>query len=303
MDDAATMLTIGQLAQRTGLPVRTIRYWSDIGAVPPAGRSGRDHRRYDAAAVARLELVATLRGLGLGLAEVRRVLDRQATVAEVAATHVEALDAQIRTLRLRRAVLATVARRKPGTEEMTLMNKLAKLSAQEREQIIDDFMDEVFADLDADPGLVAHMRRATPDLPDDPSAEQVDAWVELAELVQDPGFRRRIRAMAEQGAQARAANPVTDEEEARTPDFVARVLEHAGPAAEQAGEGAAVLDRILAGTPGDQRRAQLREQLESGTDARAERYWQLIGIINAWPPFPPHVPAFEWMIAALRAHP
>jgi DNA-binding transcriptional MerR regulator len=55
MDDAATMLTIGQLAQRTGLPVRTIRYWSDIGAVPPAGRTGRDHRRYDAAAVARLE--------------------------------------------------------------------------------------------------------------------------------------------------------------------------------------------------------------------------------------------------------
>jgi DNA-binding transcriptional MerR regulator len=120
MDDAATMRTIGQLAQRTGLPVRTIRYWSDIGAVPPAGRTARDHRRYDAAAVARLELVATLRELGLGLAEVRRVLDRQATVAEVAATHVEALDAQIRTLRL---------------------------------------------------------RRATPDLPDDPSPEQVDAWV------------------------------------------------------------------------------------------------------------------------------
>jgi hypothetical protein len=85
-------------------------------------------------------------------------------------------------------------------------------------------------------------------------------------------------------------------------------MEHAGLAAEQglapgSGEAAAVLDRILAGTPGDQRRPQLREQLEAGTDARAERYWQLLGIINGWPPFPPHVPAFEWMIAALRAHP
>ena len=308
MDDATTMLTIGQLAERTGLPVRTIRYWSDIGAVPPAGRTGRDHRRYDAAAVARLELVATLRELGLGLAEVQRVLDRRATVAEVAATHVEALDAQIRTLRLRRAVLATVARRKPGTEEMTLMNKLATLSARERKQIIDDFVDEVFAGLEPEAGLAAHLRRATPDLPDDPSPEQVDAWVELAELVQDPGFRRRIRAMAEQGAQARAADPVTDEEQARTPDFLARVLEHAGPAAGQgvapeSDEGAAVLDRILAGTPGDQRRPQLREQLEAGTDARAERYWQLLGIINGWPSFQPHVPAFEWMITALRAHP
>jgi DNA-binding transcriptional MerR regulator len=308
MDDAATMLTIGQLAQRTGLPVRTIRYWSDIGAVPPAGRTGRDHRRYDAAAVARLELVATLRELGLGLAEVRRVLDRQATVAELAATHVEALDTQIRTLRLRRAVLATVARRKPGTEEMTLMSKLARLSAQEREQIINDFVDEVLAGLEPDAGLAAHLRRGVPDLPDDPSPEQVDAWVELAELVQDPGFRRRIRAMAEQGARARAADPATGADQARTPEFVARVLAHAGPAAEQglapgSDEGAAVLDRILAGTPGDQRRPQLREHLEAGTDARAERYWQLLGIINGWPPFQAHVPAFEWMIAALRAHP
>jgi DNA-binding transcriptional MerR regulator len=307
MDDAAAMLTIGQLAQRTGLPVRTIRYWSDIGAVPPAGRTGRDHRRYDAAAVARLELVATLRELGLGLAEVHRVLDRHATVAEVAATHVEALDTQIRTLRLRRAVLATVARRQPGPEEMTLMNKLATLSARERKQIIDDFVTEVFAGLDPDPGLATRMRRATPDLPDDPSPEQVDAWVELAELVQDPGFRRRIRTLAEQGSRARAADPVPDDAEARTPDFVARVMEHAGPAAghgvpPESDEGGAVLDRILARTPGDQRRPQLLVHLEAGTDARAERYWQLLGIINGWPPFPPHVPAFEWTIAALRAH-
>ena len=89
-------------------------------------------------------------------------------------------------------------------------------------------MDEVFAGLEPDTGLAARLRRGVPDLPDDPSPEQVDAWVELAGLVQDPGFRRRIRAMAEQGARARAADPVTDEEEARTPDFVARVLEHAG---------------------------------------------------------------------------
>ncbi|HEX6452018.1 MAG TPA: MerR family transcriptional regulator [Trebonia sp.] len=46
-----TLLTIGQLARRTGLPVRTIRYWSDIGAAPPAGRSDGGHRLYDTEAV------------------------------------------------------------------------------------------------------------------------------------------------------------------------------------------------------------------------------------------------------------
>jgi hypothetical protein len=42
----------------------------------------------------------------------------------------------------------------------TLMNKLAKLSAQERKQIIGDFAAEVFHGLDPDPGLVAHLRKA-----------------------------------------------------------------------------------------------------------------------------------------------
>jgi DNA-binding transcriptional MerR regulator len=73
-DDGGPLLTIRQLARRTGLPVRTIRYWSDIGAVPPSGRSTGGHRLYDAESVARLELVRTLRELGLGLDEVRGVL-------------------------------------------------------------------------------------------------------------------------------------------------------------------------------------------------------------------------------------
>jgi DNA-binding transcriptional MerR regulator len=322
MDDAA-LFTIGRLAKRTGLPVRTIRYWSDVGAVPPAGRTGSGHRLYDAACVARLELVATLRELGVGLADVRRVLENKTTVAEVAAVHVKALDTQIAALRLRRAVLATAAKRRLGTKEMTLMNKLAKLSAQERKQIIDDFVTEVFHGLEPDPGIAERLRQATPELPDNPSSEQIGAWVELAGLVQDPAFRRRIRAMAEYGAreQARGGGPdrggqdpdrgqdATDRagQDARTADFAGGVVEHAGAARDrgvtpESAEGAEVLDRILVSPRGDQRRADLLAQLEAGTDARAERYWQLLGIINGWPPFPAHVPAFEWMIAALRAH-
>jgi DNA-binding transcriptional MerR regulator len=308
MDDDGALFTIGGLSRRTGLPVRTIRYWSDIGAVPPSGRTASGHRRYDATCVARLELVATLRELGVGLADVRRVLDDQTTVAEVAAVHVEALDAQIAALRLRRAVLASVARRRPGTKEMTLMNKLARLSAQERRQIIDDFVAEVFRGLDPDTAIAGRLRQATPDLPDDPAPEQMDAWVELAGLVQDTVFRRRIREMAEYGARpgSGAARQGPGGQDAA--DFAGRVLEHAGAARErgvapESAEGARVLGRVLAGTPDDRRRPGLLAQLEAGTDARAERYWQLVGIINGWPPFPAHVPAFEWMIAALRAHP
>jgi hypothetical protein len=61
------LLTIGELARRTGLPVRTIRYWSETGVVLEASRSEGGHRLYDPAGLARLELVATLRERGLSL--------------------------------------------------------------------------------------------------------------------------------------------------------------------------------------------------------------------------------------------
>src|SRR3979411_1454779 len=44
------------------------------------------------------------------------------------------------------------------------------------------------------------MRSMTPELPDNPEAEQVEAWVELAELSQDPDFRASVRRMAEHQA-------------------------------------------------------------------------------------------------------
>jgi DNA-binding transcriptional MerR regulator len=77
-------MSIGELARLTGLPVRTFRYYSDIGLAPEADRSPAGCRRYDEAALARIELVRTLRDLGLDLATIRQVLDRQAGLAEVA---------------------------------------------------------------------------------------------------------------------------------------------------------------------------------------------------------------------------
>lgn len=145
MSTSAGLFTIGRLAERCGLPARTIRFWSDAGLVPPAGRSAGGYRLYDAESVARLELVRTLRELGLGLDVVEAVLAKAVTVGEVASAHVTALDAEIRTLRLRRAVLSTVAGRASTIEETLLMHKLAQMSAQERQQIIDDFVQYVVA--------------------------------------------------------------------------------------------------------------------------------------------------------------
>jgi DNA-binding transcriptional MerR regulator len=200
-DDGTGLLTIGRLAGATGLTVRTIRYWSDEGVLPPVARSAGGYRLYDAASVARLELIHTLRELGLGLEDVHHVLAGERTVAEVAATHVAALDAQIRSLKVTRAVLSSVARRGSTAEEMTLLNRLARLSAAERQRIMTEFVAETLHGLDTgdpgDPGIRERMRALAADLVDDPTPEQVDAWVELAEMLQDPGVRAQLRRAVE----------------------------------------------------------------------------------------------------------
>jgi hypothetical protein len=72
--------------------------------------------------------------------------------------------------------------------------------------------------------------------------------------------------------------------------------------AAESAQGAEILNSVLGDTPNGQRRQELLRHLEAFTDPRAERYWQLLGVINGWAPFPPRMPAFEWLIAALRAH-
>ncbi|MES4908928.1 hypothetical protein [Streptomyces sp. NPDC000395] len=83
-----------------------------------------------------MDLVRTLRDLGLDLAVIRQVLDREVSVPEVATAHADALDVQIRTLRLGRAVLRAVAKRGSTPQEVDLMHKLAKLSDEERRRLV-----------------------------------------------------------------------------------------------------------------------------------------------------------------------
>ena len=201
--------SIGELAARTGLPVRTIRFYSDAGVVPEAERSEAGYRLYGPDALARLGLVRALRDLGVDLRTIRRVLEREVSVRDVAAAHAAAIDAQIRVLRGQQAVLQAVARRERDPQELQTMHRLAQLSDDERRRIIDDFLDHIFDGLDVDPAFVARMRSAQPALPDDPSPEQVDAWIELAELVQDAGLPRAHPRDVGGGRRAGAAGRAT----------------------------------------------------------------------------------------------
>ncbi|GGJ46972.1 MerR family transcriptional regulator [Streptomyces brasiliensis] len=298
IDDGTGLFTIGELARATGLTVRTIRYWSDEGVLTPVARSAGGYRLYDAESAARLELIRTLRELGLGLDAVREVLAGETTVAEVAAAHVAALDAQIRSLKVTRAVLSTVAKRGATAEEMTLMNKLARLSAAERRRIVEEFVEEMFHGLDtADPDIRERMRTSALSLPDDPTPEQVDAWVELAELIQDPEFRAQMR----QAAEFNAADRGHETPAGASMWFFKRLVELVGRAREKGiAPEAPEADRVLADLLGTADRAAVLARMKASHNVRLARYRELLASLKGTAA-PAHEEDFAWVVAALEA--
>lgn len=270
------LFSIGELAQRTGLTVKAIRFYADEGIVPPTQRSPAGYRLFDIDALARLELVRTLRELGLDLATVRKVVMREVQLPDVAATHAAALEAQIRTLRLRRAVLTAVARRGSGPEETALMHKLATFSAEERNRLIGEFLDAALPE-----GWEGPRRTMTPELPDDPTPEQVDAWVELAELAMDLGFRESMRRMADHFTPGLRKDPVAEIRDLVAPAMAAGL----SPSDSEYGE-------------------QIRphvDRLRAANDPRRDRYMRLLAIVNGWPPPQDLGPALDWALASVSA--
>ncbi|MFI5659953.1 MerR family transcriptional regulator [Streptomyces sp. NPDC051684] len=303
-----TLYSIGELARRTGLTVKTIRFYSDRGIVAPTDRSPAGYRLYGIDAVARLDLVRTLRELGLDLPTIRKVVDRELSLPEVAAAHAEALAVQIRVLRLQRAVLTAVAERGSTPEETELMHRLAQLSEDERRRLIGDFLDAVFGGLDAAPAFAGVMRSMTPELPDSPETEQIQAWVELAEMSLDPGFRAAVRRMTEGQAAEQARSGLMGPRR----DIAAAVRAQAGPALTAGIDPAsAQADPIVAaftahyaellGRPDDvELRRRLATRLERVNDPRRERYLQLLAVVNGWPAPESLAPVFDWSVKALR---
>ncbi|GGV37553.1 MerR family transcriptional regulator [Actinomadura cremea] len=306
--------TIGEAARLTGLPVSTIRYYSDEGLVPPAGRSSGGYRLYDRRALHLLELVRTLRDLGVDLPTITRVLTGAESFAQVADRQAAALEARIQTLRVRQAVLRHVAAHDADPAAAGRAHRLARLSAEQRRRLVADLVTEATRGLDMEPAFAARLRAMLPDLPDDPTPEQVGAWVELAHLVSDPAFRASVRAAFERHAADRVSgadggDPATWRRAERT------LLDLAGTAladgvAPDSADARPLVARITAAfadahgrDDGPGFRRWLAERIRIGADDRVTRYRTLLAVINGDPPKPDPVPPARWFVAALEAAP
>jgi DNA-binding transcriptional MerR regulator len=310
------LYSIGDVARRTGLSVSAIRFYSDAGVITPTAHTGAGYRRYNIRAVASLELIRTLRELGASLEDIRQLLADEITLPDLAAAHLALVERQLSRFQARRAVLRTIVRQHTATEQVSLMHKLASMSDDDRVQLIEDFWTEVTHGLGIQ-DFIDYLRPWRPRLPEEPTSEQLEAWIELADLVQDAAFRQEVRqyfqdtfAMA---ADERESTPTEDEVEHQV-----AILAEAKAAAEsglpvdspQAQELAGRWVTWWAARTRDQNTADVQRQI-TGADpaphvarhaALLGRYNTLTATINgAPPPEATDAPASTWLHAAVKA--
>ena len=113
-------LKVGELARRTGLTVRTLHHYDEIGLLKPSLKTESGHRLYTAGDVARLQQVLSLRQLGFSLEQVRDCLDRPGFAPlEVIRLHVTRLREQIELQRKLCARLEALAEQFRTVEEVS----------------------------------------------------------------------------------------------------------------------------------------------------------------------------------------
>lgn len=116
-------MTIGQAAQRSGLPPKTIRYYESVGLVGPAARGENKYRAYGHKEIAILRFIGRARGLGFSLHEVEQLLalyrDRNRSSREVkrlALRHIDDLDRKIAELTIIKKALLHLAQKCRGDD-------------------------------------------------------------------------------------------------------------------------------------------------------------------------------------------
>lgn len=114
-------MNIGTVAERSGVPPKTIRYYESIGLIDPAARRPNGYRRYSSIDMRTLNFIKRARSLGFSVDEVRDLLDlwrdktrTSAAVKRLATQHLEALDRKIGEFRMMRAALADLVKRCRG---------------------------------------------------------------------------------------------------------------------------------------------------------------------------------------------
>src|SRR5215213_5164295 len=117
------MFKIGELASRSGVSIRTLHHYDEIGLLSPSHRTGSGHRVYGREEVVRLQQVLSLRQMGFPLDQIRDLLDRRGMgPRRVIELHIERLRASV-------------------ANQQQLIERLESLAAQCESAGVDDYLE------------------------------------------------------------------------------------------------------------------------------------------------------------------
>jgi len=227
----SAMMKVGTLARKTGLTVRTLHYYDEIGLLSPAHRSEAGYRLYSAVDVARLQRITSLRHLGFSLEAIRDCLDQPAfspaRVVQLHLAHVKEKIKQQQQQQQRLEVLAAYLRTAGEVpvdkfiqtiqsitmtdqyytpEQLETLHERAQAIGEERLRRYEAEWQEL---IDA---VRAEMNKGT-----DPASEAVQQlarrWNDLIEAFTggDPGIRQSLNTMYKQEGPAKASRGMVDE--------------------------------------------------------------------------------------------
>lgn len=211
-------LKVGELAARTGVSVRTLHWYEEVGLLEPARRSAAGHRLYGLDEVVRLQQIRSLVQLGFSLDEVGDCLGRpEYSIERVVQMHLARLDESISRQRRLHRRLAAIASRLSAAEEVSVDDFLRTI--EEITMLETYYTPDQLAELERRKGQLGPdgMEKAQQDWADliadvrvemekgsDPESEPVQAlarrWQGLIDAFTggDPGIERSLGGMWDQ---------------------------------------------------------------------------------------------------------
>ena len=302
-----TEFSIGSLASDAGVSVQTLRHYDKIGVLRPTARSRAGYRLYSANDRAKLDVIRTLRELDFDLPTIGRLLAGKATLGEGAALQLRALEHQSRLVRRRMSVLRVFlqANGKLDARRLRQLETLARLGREDHKRFVSDELRRRM-EHNTPPAMRDTITRlAMVELPESPTEEQLDAWLELADLVAEPSFLAHY---------ARRAPPSgTSDALATWRERNARVLQSAvaaqnarmdpgSPAAQ------AIARRWLSTVAAQSGRKDVKQfaremlaAIDTGRHAPEQRFWQLLAVLRPEIARSPQLVAGDWLMAATRS--
>ncbi|MEU6890340.1 MerR family transcriptional regulator [Streptomyces sp. NPDC046557] len=269
--------SIGELAAGTEVPVKTLRYYSDSGLLPVAGRSTGGHRRYGPEAWERIRLIRRLRALDTPIATITQVVTGECSLGELVATELELVQERLTELRWRQATLKALDDC-PSEERLRRLEILSRVQRlpQAHLTLTEHWYRELSAAMPKR-RLDIMIAMLSPGPPQDPDPATALAYAELHLLISTPDFTRWTEDHDEEMRDGPAFYGEIDEAAALTAAAVTRGLPPCAGDAVNAFVSAHARARRESDTPAFRAYLHGLVSRSSAFDPRLERYWALVG--------------------------